>query len=199
MSELNANVIKTTTIQHTNGTQVAIIGSGGEFRANQIQTTAGLPLLNSTGSIIQVVYGNMGSNTATIFSQDIVSIPNCSVTITPTRSSSQILLTAHVVHGARYVCSLGFTRGGVAIGGNTNTNSSNSIAMEWWSGTTTDLNYVTTTSYNYLDSPATTSSLTYSPAICSSWNGTLYSVTVNDRLDANMRGLTSIVAMEILS
>lgn len=65
MSELIANVIKTTTIQHTNGTQAAQIGSGGQFITNQIQTTAGKPILNSTGSILQVAYAESTTEVTT--------------------------------------------------------------------------------------------------------------------------------------
>lgn len=168
------------------------------LRVNTIQTTAGLSLLNSTGNIIQVVYGDMGSNTVTITSADNAVISNCSVTITPTRSTSKILLLAHVVHNASYVCSFGFARNGTNIGGNSNTNSANSIAMNY-EGVGADPGWCISTSYQYLDSPGSTSALVYAPTACSSWSGTNYTIRINDRNALDMRGLTSIVAMEILA
>jgi hypothetical protein len=170
------------------------------IKTNAITTVAGLPILNSTGSIIQVVHGNMGSNTATIASADNAVIPNCSLSITPTRSTNKILLIAHVIHNAFYVSSFGFARNGTNIGGNTNTNSSNVISMNYHGeGNSVDQGYCIANTYQYLDSPGTTSTITYAPTACSSWAGTTYNLVINDRVAADMRGLTSITAMEIVA
>lgn len=168
------------------------------LKTNAIQTIAGKPILNSTGSIIQVVYGDMGSNTVTIASQDNQVISFCSATITPTSINSKILLIAHVVSNIWYVSSYGFARNGVNIGGNTNTNSSNSISTNYTGQSTTEQNLCFSTTYQYLDSPGTTSSITYAPTACSSWSGAIYTLRINDRNLADMRGLTSITAMEIV-
>ena len=171
------------------------------LRTDQIQSTTGLPILKSTGSIIQVVYGDMGSNTSSISSQDLSVIPNCSVTITPTRSSSKILLISHIVHNGWYVCSFGFSRSGSIIGGNGNTNVSSGSIATFYMGhsSTTDQGWCLSTTIQYLDSPATTSAITYSPMASSSWAGAIYNITINDRIGANMRSLTSITAMEIVA
>ena len=169
------------------------------LKTNSIQTVDGLPLLNSTGSIIQVVYGDMGSNTATIASQNNAVIPNCSVSITPTRSNSKILLIAHVVSNIWFVSSYGFARNGTNIGGNSNTNSNNSIATNYFGQLTTEQNLCMSVTYQYLDSPATTSAITYAPTACSSWGGTIYTIRINDRNALDMRSLTSITAIEILA
>lgn len=61
------------------------------LRANSVQTTAGKPILNSTGSILQVVTarnGNYFSTTSTSF----VDITGLSLTITPSSSTSRIFL-----------------------------------------------------------------------------------------------------------
>jgi hypothetical protein len=168
------------------------------LKVDQIQDVNGKIILKNSGNILQAVYGNMGSNTVTISSQDNATIPNCSVTITPTSTTSKILLFANIIHNAFYVSSYGFSRNGVNIGGNTNTNSSNTIGMNFMGQGTTDVGWCLTTSYQYLDSPATTSAITYAPTACSSWNGTLYTLRINDRNSVDMRGLTSITAMEIL-
>ena len=169
------------------------------LRTNAMQNLSGQPLLNSTGGIIQIVYGDMGSNTTTITAADNAVISNCSVTITPTRSTSQILLIAHVVHNGWYVSSFGFARNGVNIGGNTNTNSANSISMNYQGhSNTADSGWALANTYSYLDSPGTTSATVYAPTACSSWAGTNYTIRINDRNSQDMRGLTSIIAMEIL-
>lgn len=165
-----------------------------------IRNLLGQPLLNNSGSIIQVVYGDMGSNTATIATQNNSVIPDCSVSITPTRESSKILLIAHVVHNGWYVSSFGFARNGTNIGGNNNTNSNNSISTNFEGHSpTADSGWCMTTTYQYLDSPNTTSTTVYAPTACSSWDGTIYTIRINDRNNLDMRSLTSIVAMEILA
>jgi hypothetical protein len=170
------------------------------LKTNTIQTVSGLPLLNSTGSIIQVAYGDMGSNTVEIISQNNEVIPNCSVSITPTRSTSKILLIAHVVSNIWYVSTYGFARNGTNIGGSNNTGSNNSIATNYFGQSpTVDQNFCMSVTYQYLDSPATTSPITYAPTACSSWNGTIYTLRINDRNLLDMRSLTSITAMEILA
>ena len=169
------------------------------IKTNAIQTVAGLPLLNSTGGLIQAVYGDMGSNTVTIASQDNTVIPYCSVSITPTRSTSKILLSATVISNILYVSSYGFARNGTNIGGNNNTNSSNAIVTNYQGQGGGAEGGCTAFHYQYLDSPGTTSTIIYAPTACSSWSGSVYTLTINDRGAADMRGLTSIVAMEILA
>jgi hypothetical protein len=169
------------------------------LKTNTIQTVGGLPLLNSTGSIIQVAYGDMGSNTVEIISQNNVVIPNCSVSITPTRSTSKILLIAHVVSNVWFVSTYGFARNGTNIGGNNNTNSNNSIATNYFGQAATEQYLCMSVTYQYLDSPATTSPITYAPTACSSWSGTINTLRINDRNSLDMRSLTSITAMEILA
>jgi hypothetical protein len=173
------------------------------LKTNTIQTVDGLPLLNTTGSIIQVVYGDMGSNYDEIETQNNSVIENCSVTITPTRSTSKILLFAHVVHNARFVASFGFAKNGVNIGGNTNLNSTNTIAMGYITSNPDVSYFCISTTYQYQDTAGTTSPITYAPTACSSWNGTIYPLIINNRLTSggnlDMTSLTSITAMEILA
>jgi hypothetical protein len=169
------------------------------IKTNAIQTVAGLPLLNSTGGIIQVAYGDMGSNIATIASQDNAVVPYCSVSITPTRSTSKILLSATVISNMLYVSSYGFARNGTNIGGNNNTNSANAIVTDYRGQAGGAEGGCAAYHYQYLDSPGTTSTIIYAPTACSSWAGSVYTLTINDRASVDMRGLTSIVAMEILA
>ena len=193
-------IAQTALVVNGNARVTGILTVGSNLSVNTLKTVAGLPLLNSTGSIIQVVYGDMGSNTATITSADNAVIPNCSLSITPTRSTSKILLIAHVIHNAFYVSSFGFARNGTNIGGNNNTNSSNVISINYHGeSNSADQGYCIANTYQYLDSPATTSAITYAPTACSSWSGVTYNLVINDRVSVDMRALTSITAMEILA
>lgn len=62
------------------------------LKTNQIQTTAGKPMLHSTGGIIQVVSTFYGDR-FTSSSQSWVDITNFNVSITPSSSSNKIYLT----------------------------------------------------------------------------------------------------------
>ena len=61
------------------------------LKTNQIHTTAGKPILHSTGGIIQVVSTFYGDR-FTSSSQSFVDITNFNVTITPSSSSNKIYL-----------------------------------------------------------------------------------------------------------
>lgn len=167
------------------------------LKTDQILSLSGKPILNTTGSILQVVYGDMGSNTETITAQNNQVISNLSVTITPSSTSNKILLIAHIVHNGFYVSSFGFARNGVLIGGNNNTNSTNSIVTNFQGQGVSDMRWCLSETYQYLDSPVSVSPITYAPTACSSWNGIIYTLRINDRNTIDMRSLSSIVAMEI--
>ena len=62
------------------------------LKTNQIQTTAGKPILHSTGGIIQVVSTFYGDR-FTSSSMSFVDITGFNVTITPSSSSNKIYLT----------------------------------------------------------------------------------------------------------
>ena len=62
------------------------------LKTNQIQTTAGKPILHSTGGIIQVVSTYYGDR-FTSSSQSFVDITSFNVTITPSSNSNKIYLT----------------------------------------------------------------------------------------------------------
>jgi hypothetical protein len=61
------------------------------LRANQIQTVAGKPILNSTGSILQVINSVSDSTHFTTTSANFIAIP-FSASITPTSSTNKILV-----------------------------------------------------------------------------------------------------------
>lgn len=121
------------------------------------------------------------------------------ITHTPAKATNKILLMAHIHHNSTYVTSFGFNRNGGAIGHETssNNNANNSIATNYWGcPRENDTSYILSTSYSYLDSPNSTSSLTYDATACASWSGTVNTLRINDR-NADMRSRSSMVLMEI--
>ena len=61
------------------------------IKTNQIQTTAGKPILNSTGSILQVVTTNFTS-TASSTSGTPADVSGFAATITPSSNSNRVLV-----------------------------------------------------------------------------------------------------------
>lgn len=116
---------------------------------------------------------------------------------TPAKATNKILLMAYIHHNTVYVTSFGFNRNGGAIGHETssNNNANNSIATNFW-GQTQDTSYMLSTSYSCLDSPNSTSALTYDATACSSWAGVVNTLRINDR-NGDMRSRSSMVLMEI--
>ena len=129
------------------------------LKVSTIQNTAGgAPTaadlgLNVTGSVLQVVQGEQ-SGTQTNTSTSYVDITGLSASITPTSTSSKILVQWSV-NG--YVPS----NNGIVVvpaRGSTRFYYNSGNAYEFWAGSS-QLHFRTTN--QYLDSPATTSSITY--------------------------------------
>jgi len=180
-------------IKHT-----ATSGSGGSGGAN------------GTGKLLQVQHTESNA-VVNISQQDIVPIVGLSVNITPLSSSSKLLLEANVSSNVTYVTSFGFALGTASVftrlGGNTNTNSSNAIATRFVSTNVSNIgppgyqaNQETVT-YRYLYSQtevAPVGGLTFHACACSSWFGSLYNLTINDRNTNDMRSTSSITVTEIV-
>jgi hypothetical protein len=132
------------------------------LRTNAIQTTAGKPILNSTGSILQVV-STTKTDVFTTTSLTMVDVTGLNASITPSSSSSKILV-CYSVHlgqtGQHYLMAGDITRNGTQI------------AIADAAGSRSRFTFGTqdngavhggTDNYSgqYLDSPASTAALTY--------------------------------------
>jgi hypothetical protein len=125
------------------------------IKTNTIQTVAGKPILNSTGSILQTVWQNLGSGsfsaTSTSATPRATGFTN---TITPGSTSSKIL---HIVTiGCQFVCdgNIFIYRGG--------TQASNSLMDSYRDGITASYTVdMPAYTFTFLDSPATTSAISY--------------------------------------
>jgi hypothetical protein len=125
-----------------------------------------------TGSVLQVVYGT--GNTATSFSSASYATTGISASITPKFSTSKIFIsisvTLIVTTSGAYGAGLAIYRGGSAVYTDTNTYdegysstnpSTSNNAFRWGRG-----------NLQYLDSPTTTSSTTYT-VYCAAYTGTI--------------------------
>jgi len=132
------------------------------IKTNAIQTVAGKPILNSTGSILQVVSTNFTS-TFTTTSTTPVAVTGFNATITPSNSSNKILVLGYITLGqsanGAYLMSGYITRNGTAY----NIADAAGSRGRFQFGTQQPGNNDATCMYTVvsLDSPSTTSGLTY--------------------------------------
>jgi len=176
------------------------------LKTNAIQTTAGKPLLNSTGSVIQIV----SSTKQDIWSGGVYpnfgTVTGLSVSITPTSSSNKILILGQVSCSSQYWEVKGrLLRDGTAISG----------AMGAQRGVRTICTFVVNeypgaavgygmycAHINYLDSPTTTSAITYGVSM-RSYNasysiGVNYNVYTDDNSDTYYgNGISTLTAIEV--
>jgi hypothetical protein len=112
-----------------------------------------------TGSVLQVVQ-TVKSDTFSSSSTSFVDITGMSVSITPSSSTSKILVQTVLHCGAPAITPRFLVlRGATSIGiGDANSSRQRASFGTGWSG---DLNQMTNMSWDYLDSPATTSATTY--------------------------------------
>jgi len=134
------------------------------LKTNAITTTGGKPLLNSSGHVIQVVsntYRDFWSGGAGAWA----TVPNMTATITPTSSSSKILVLGSfnvstgyweakgrlIRNGSTLPDAYGIPRGSRTVA---------SFVVNEYPGASVGYGMYAP-SINYLDSPATTSAVTY--------------------------------------
>ena len=147
------------------------------LKTNQIQTVDGKPILNSTGGILQVVQA-VKTDTFSTSNFSWADVPGLSVTITPSSVTSKIMVNAEVKAASSndYGVLLRLTRNSNAIYlGDLN---GNRVQCSCWICTydTSGANgySLLPASMNFLDSPATTSALTYRVQLSSYTSVTAY-------------------------
>ena len=160
-----------------------------------------------TGSVLQVV----NTHYTTPVSQSVAGgttltpITGLEASITPASTSSKILIFVrwfgeHNTDGSNWEYMFGITRDGTAIGLPTSTgNHTRGIAMGALSYYASDnASTPETAFYNYLDSPSTTSAVTYRAYVTGGGAETLYTNRVVNNTDGSSyeRGTSSIILME---
>lgn len=176
------------------------------LRTNAIQTVAGKPLLNSTGSAIQIVsttkqdlwnggvYPNWGT------------VTGLQVTITPTSSTNKILILGQVSCSSSYWEIKGrLIRDGATISGAMGTPRGNrtvcTFSVNEFPGSS--LGYAMhCPNINYLDSPATISPITYGVQMRSYSAAHIIGVNYNVYTDDNSdtyygNGISTLTAIEV--
>jgi hypothetical protein len=179
----------------TDGTIVAGDIASGAITAAKLASGVG-------GKVLQVV-STTKSDTFTSTADTFTDITGLSVSITPTSSSSKILVFVNIVGGsntAGILCMFRLVRGSTAIGVG-NTVSGYTSASVGGLRSAQDYNASWTASWNYLDSPSTTSSTTYK--VQGSNEATAYTFRINSTGSDNAsqvfsyRGASTITVMEI--
>jgi len=156
-----------------------------------------------TGKILQVQYTlNSTTSSQTTVQTQPTAINNTSVNITPSSTSSKILLQAHwmgEVSSNTWNLMFCFLRGSTYLGATGGDNRYSGISTMLVSYYSTDYNSTPEgTSLFYVDSPATTSEITYHLGINGSGTTVYTNRTVTDTNTAAFeRGVTVITAMEI--
>jgi hypothetical protein len=163
------------------------------------------PAALNSGQIIQMVNTTLTSTTSVSSgSNGTQSIPGLSLSITPQFSTSRILLTAHIMFGfASTYGSTGNTPGGFITRNSTSINlggsngSAQTVSMGL--GGMADANQTWTYIYSYIDSPSTTSAITYQFCMLSDQTLTFYiNRSSNDLANATgKRGVSTLTAWEI--
>lgn len=154
----------------------------------------------SSGSIIQVV-STTKSDTFSTTSSTFVDLTGLSASITPISTSSKILVLVSVSRGVSIdaISRFRLDRNGtsIAIGDTAGSRTRASIAMYFGSSATTF--QIDTAHLSFLDSPSSTSSLTYKVQCATDGTGTLYINRNSADADssASNRTISTITLLEI--
>jgi len=173
------------------GTSGQVLTSNGAGAAPTFQAAAGA---GKVGQVLQTVLSSTFSTTSTTMTD----LTGLSVTITPTATSSKILVMYTVMSGAgiyRYCAQLVRDSTAIAIGDTAGSRTRSSTAGL---GTANEVN---SESMTFLDSPSTTSATTYKVQGLVESGGTLYINRSSADSDAATlpRGASTITVMEILA
>ena len=169
-----------------------------ELRTNRIVPRDGLPS-GSSGGIIQVNSVTKTDGDFSTASTSYTDVTGLSVAITPTRSDSKILIFAnlHGVGDSSTQAYFRFMRDSTAICVGTSVGSR--VAATMGSMYTDQSNDTNSCSQNFLDSPATTSEVTYKIQCRTQGAGTIYvNRSTTDANDATSgRFTSSLTVMEV--
>ena len=169
-----------------------------ELRTNRIIPRDGLPS-GSSGGVIQVKSATKTDGDFNTSSSSYVDVTGLSVSITPTRSDSKILIfaTIHGIGDSSTQAYFRFMRDSTAICVGTSVGSRVAATMgSMYEDQTNDTN---SCSQQFLDSPSTTSSVTYKIQARTQGDGTLYlNRSSGDANDATSGRFTStLTVMEV--
>jgi hypothetical protein len=167
------------------------------LKANAVQTLTGKPILNSTGSILQMVQ-TVKTDTFTTASTTWTDLTGMSATITPSSTNNKVLVILTLCfHGDSNTQGYAkLVRGGtdIAIG-----DANGSRVRYTVNDYINQFNQASTSTAIFLDSPSSTSATTYKVQLQSQGVGTVYvnrSTTWTDSQNSGT-GFSSLVLMEV--
>lgn len=165
------------------------------------------------GTILQYFHAQTAATRQTITTDNIGDagsrITGLSIDLTPTRSTSKIIVTASVSHSLAHVISFGFQKDGSALqtGLDNGSNNSNSpYAVKTFFNTIDNTNEtLANMSYSYELGSSDFSpgvEMTLSAAATASWAGTPRTLYINDRNSSgsgqDMRSISTMTVMEVM-
>ena len=167
-----------------------------ELRTNRIVPRDGLPS-GMSGGIIQMKQTFLDTGVSTTTSGSFTDIAGMSVSITPTRSDSKIFIMitlGSVSSGAGISCGFRLLRDSTLIGNAASTSLQAGFTNVYAGSAGTDT-YLQSVAFNFLDSPATTSAMTYKLQ----WRNSSGTTYINKFYDGgtNYGGSSTITAMEV--
>jgi hypothetical protein len=190
-------------VQATGWVTRASIDNSGNFSlltsGTSILNSSGRKMLNQTGGILQVVQATLTSIFSANTNGSWLTVTGLAASITPSSTSSKILVMLDMKGGnnTATVITGRITRNGTAIYvGNTGLGFQASTAQYYFSGDTRSIGQMNAT---YLDSPASTSALTYQAQINGDNTGQTIWVNTDGRQSTSVDSTTasSITLMEI--
>lgn len=158
------------------------------------------------GTVLQYFHDMTPATRYTINCQNLSdadsTIPGLSVTITPTRSTSKIVIGAHIHHNGRHVTSFGFKKDGAILTSGLDNASNNAntayAVVTLYDGSDVD-NYAYDSSFTYADTSVVPGiPVTYTVAGTASWSGTARDLYINDRVGNDMRSISTMFVMEVM-
>jgi hypothetical protein len=189
---------------------VIINGTGGvTYPDSTTQASANISAANITsgtlsvarlpaGAVLQVVQSVKTDTFSGTANTSEISVTGISATITPSSSSSKILILAHIMYSSVLTTYGGyFKRNSTAIGLGAAGSGQQLVSMGM--AFVTDGNQTNTFIYSYLDSPATTSSTTYQFFVNNDNNVAIFfNRSATDQSNATgKRGISTVTLMEI--
>ena len=163
------------------------------LKVNDIQTITGTPNRGKILQVVQLTYASKSTNASISVFTDT---PFGTLTITPSSTSSRILLSTTFGYGISpgTTCIFRFTRNGTPVG-----TSGVDLNASFGTGGSNNDAWRECVSFQYLDSPATTSALSYKIQFLPYdtgrtvyWNDTPSGGGVDDAT-----GVTTFIAMEV--
>lgn len=177
------------------GADSSAVTSSLDYKVAQLEAA-------STGKILQVV-STTKTDTFTSTNTSFVDITGLTVTITPSSTSSKILIIAQVSHsqGGSFGSQIRLNGGNVAGNyvGDAGTGQQQAVSGLLMHSSFRGDYSVFNSSLNYLDSPATTSATTYAVQIACGNGGTVQvnRSNVDNTNTAYTRGASTITVMEV--